>query len=178
MSYPQWAYVDYILTANEIKLNNSINTIEFENTLDNKKILTFADSKFLVSVRDFDINKGIKQWMDFSDADNGLEDPLKGTPKISEFTKIYRYDSTNPVLSRDCPYVVIMPKNLPENGYVYWKIYKQNGQSNKSELLFESYNSALYLDSTEPGIYDVEMFVYDRYGNISKNMIKGAYTII
>ena len=71
-----------------------------------------------------------------------------------------------------------MPKNLPENGYVYWKIYKQNGQSNKSELLFESYNSALYLDSTEPGIYDVEMFVYDRYGNISKNMIKGAYTII
>ena len=45
-------------------------------------------------------------------------------------------------------------------------------------LLFESYNSALYLDSTEPGIYDVEMFVYDRYGNISKNMIKGAYTII
>lgn len=178
MSYAHWAYADYVLTADKISFDNANNIINFENTTDNKKLLTFADSKFLVSVRNFNINEGIKQWMDFSDDDLEIDDPLKGSPKILDYTTIYKYDTENPVVSREEPYLVIMPKDLPEDCYVYWRIYKQISISEENKYLFESYNEVLYLDSNDPGIYDVEMIVYDKYGNISRNMIKGAYTVI
>lgn len=179
ISYAHWAYTDYVLTADKISFDeDSNNIISFDNNTDNRKLLTFADSKFLASVRNFNINEGIKQWMDFSDEDMGITDPLRGSPKILDYDTIYKYDTSNPVVSREEPYIVIMPKDLPADCYVYWRIYKQVSISEDSRYLFESYNSVLYLDSDEPGIYDVEMIVYDKYGNVSKNMIKGAYTVI
>ena len=43
--------------------------------------------------------------------------------------------------------------------------------------MFDSYNPALYLDCNDPGIYDIELYVYDKFGNISIKKIDGAFKV-
>jgi hypothetical protein len=36
----------------------------------------------------------------------------------------------------------------------------------------------LFLDSETPGTYDVEAIVYDKFGNSTSRLFKGAYKIV
>lgn len=180
MTYAHTAYVDYVLPAN----GNSVETpeniaLQLDDTNFNRRYLRFIDSKFVLNIKDFDINEGIYSWMDIVNPAEAIHNTFGGTPEILS-KPIYKYDNTtgNPTVTEDCPCIVYtISGNLPADSYIYWRIYQHGYTSNDKLYKFESYNKVLYLDATEPGIYDIEMNVYDKYGNVSKNLIKGAYKV-
>ena len=51
--------------------------------------------------------------------------------------------------------------------YTYWKVYKQNQNNESRTLLFEVLNNKLFLKIPNIGIYDIEAYNYDIYGNLS-----------
>ena len=68
-----------------------------------------------------------------------------------------------------------MQKIKIENVTVRWKVYKRVGEVSKN-LIMESFNKALFIKFKEKGIYDIEMTVWDQYGNRFDKKMDGYIT--
>ena len=183
ISYAHTAYVDYVLHSNSYSYNTgTINdAIDIVNTNDTLKYLDFIDSKFMMSSREFDSNEGISSWMDLSNPAQSIRNPFGGSPQILS-KNIYLHEHDLPVLTHDEPNLVYCIRTgnelgLPDGYYAYWKVYKHSNTDTGKKYMFDSYNPALYLDCNDPGIYDIELYVYDKFGNISIKKIDGAFKV-
>ena len=183
ISYAHTAYVDYVLPSNSYSYNTgTINdAIDIINTNETLKYLDFIDSKFMMSSREFDSNEGISSWMDLSNPAQSIRNPFGGSPQILS-KNIYLHEHDLPVLTQDEPNLVYCVRTgnelgLPDGYYAYWKVYKHSNTDTGKKYMFDSYNPALYLDCNDPGIYDIELYVYDKFGNISIKKIDGAFKV-
>ena len=134
-----------------------------------------------MSSREFDSNEGISSWMDLSNPAQSIRNPFGGSPQILS-KNIYLHEHDLPVLTQDEPNLVYCVRTgneigLPDGYYAYWKVYKHSNTDTGKKYMFDSYNPALYLDCNEPGIYDIELYVYDKFGNISIRKIDGAFKV-
>lgn len=183
VSYAHTAYTDYVLSADSsvYEIEKGINAIDIKNVNSTLKYLDFIDSKFVMTSREFDTNEGISAWMDITNSIDAIENPLSGIPRIlSNSVYVHEYDL--PALSTDEPNLVYCIKlndiiGLPTGYYTYWKIYKRSNTDSGKKYLFESYNPMLYLDCNDAGIYDIELYVYDKFGNTSCTKIDGAFKV-
>ena len=181
MAHAHWAYVDYVLKA---KMSDETSypkiSVQFDDNVYNNNRLNFIDSKFLLNTRSFNTNQGIASWMDLLYPGEAIKQPFGGTPYILDGF-VYKYDKTtrNPIVTQSSPNLVYcVDYDLKENEYVYWRVYKHSTVANERIYEFESFNKVLYLDENVPGIYDIEMNVIDKFGNVSTNLIKGAFQVI
>ncbi len=178
ISYAHNAYVDYIMKAKDSFENPDGTTsldIEYNNL--NCRKMEFIDDTFVLNSKQFDINEGLSAWMNSGKDEN--------TPAIVD-EDIYSYTSENgfvPVnITSKLPNIAFeinfddLEINEDES-YVQWKVYKMSPIDNSRKYMFESYNKILYLDYAQPGIYDIEAKVFDKYGNSSTKMFKGAYKV-
>lgn len=179
MTYSHTAYVDYVMAMED---NPTISEddihIDIPATRHNKWLFDYVDTKFVLSSRNFDTNNGIYSWMDIIDPKAARLEPFGGEPIITE-EPIYKYDkpTDTPVLNQKDSLLIVAPVEVI-NEKMYWKIWKRSAKGNERTLMFESYNPSLYLDMSDTGIYDVEMNVWDKLGNVSTNTIRGAFKVI
>ena len=143
------------------------------------KIADFLDDTFALTSNNFDIGEGLGAWMSYKRNTIKIND---STPDILNDT-IYEYENTSLTLTQD-DHFIAFSVDLdgtgidPETSYNYWKVYKKTKLDSESKFMFESFNPVLYLDYDEPGIYDIEAYVFDKFGNLTTKMFKGAYKII
>lgn len=207
ISYAHNAYVDYVLNAYDFVERSDGYTDVFVkyDGVDIRKC-DFIDDTFALSIRDYDTNLGMKAWMnsteisykiyvpnilmtkvynedgeefDVSYIDAGLENfvlfksEMKGydnTPRQIILNK----KNTNVVFDVDLSKLVGFNE---EDAVIFWKVYKQR-LNGTIERMFESYNKTLYLDIDEIGTYDIEVFVTDKFGNVSRTYYTAAIKII
>lgn len=181
ISYAHNAFVDYIMKATDSSENsNGTTNLEIEYNNLNCRKMEFVDDTFVMSAKSFDTNEGLSAWMNtYKDSnDNRIPAILKKT--------VYSYTSENgfvPVNISEKEPNIVFEINFDEldieedESYVQWKIYKMIPTDNSRKFMFESYNKILYLDYAQPGIYDIEAIVYDKYGNTSAKLFKGAYKV-
>lgn len=176
LSYAHHAYVNYPVEVNDAHEDIlGMTHINFEDTNLIKKYLDFVDTTFGVTITNFNINEGVNAWMNYEDPAGKL--PI---PNILN-SDVYEYKNHSLELIRDKSNNIVFKALL--NGsddsyaYTYWRVYKMTDISNEHKFMFDSYNKYLYLDYNDKGIYDIEANVYDKYGNKSTRMFKGAYII-
>lgn len=126
--------------------------------------------------------------------DSPNKETAKGTYTISKNINIYKY--TTPVTiktSGDYSHIILSPnlngmmpndvfKDKDNTGYgtdvhCRWRLYKYNNRQDTNELMFESWNNVLFLTPKEPGIYSVELTIFDEYGNHSSVMSEGIFKV-
>ena len=180
IAYSHTAYVDYKMNVLDSKeLPNGITRVNIESTPMNHRILDFVDDTFSVNVSNFDINNGISSWMNCTRNSTSLYDVK---PAITD-SSVYSYLNVPVELNRNSRNIAFEVNfantGIDENtSYVNWRVYKTNHIDETHSLLFESYNPILFLDIAIPGIYDVEAIVYDKFGNSTSRLFKGAYKIV
>lgn len=169
ISYAYNAFSDYKMTVSES--NTDIKTVKVSHPASvlYDKLTYFIDDTFKATYRTFDKDNGILYWMNSSD----------GTPLICE-NNVYSYNC--PVTTYEkTPFTAfnIDYKDIPEDNRqtILWRVFKSLDAKEKT-LLFESWNNCLFLDITHPGIYDIEVNEFDKYGNRSIHMYEGAYRIL
>ena len=180
IAYSHTAYVDYKMNVLDSKeLPNGITRVNIESTPMNHRILDFVDDTFAVNISSFDINDGISSWMNSTRNSTSLYDVK---PAITD-SSVYSYLNVPVELNRNSRNIAFEVNfantGIDENtSYVNWRVYKTNNIDETHSLLFESYNPILFLDIEIPGIYDVEAIVYDKFGNSTSRLFKGAYKIV
>lgn len=178
ISYAHHGFVDYSMKALGFsETADGMTEIKIEETQRNRKLMDFIDDTFSISGRAFDIDAGVLHWMSGTKQDNTLNG---GIPDISNSAIYVRQNEFTEIDSENVNIVITSESTDGlidrDTSYKYWKVYYNNGDGN-SKLLFESYNPMLYLAPKESGIYDIEATIYDRYGNESSHMYKGAFII-
>ena len=180
IAYSHTAYVDYKMNVIDSKeLHNGITRVNIESTPMNHRVLDFIDETFAVNTSNFDINDGISSWMNSTRNSTSLYDVK---PAITD-ASVYSYLNIPVELNRNSRNIAFEVdfENTGINkstSYVNWRVYKTNQIDETHSLLFESYNPMLFLDIATPGIYDVEAIVYDKFGNSTSRLFKGAYKIV
>ena len=174
MSYANTMFVNYPMKINESLEDEYGNTtLHIEASNKNKAYLDFIDNTYALSINKFNINEGLYAWMNYTKYEND-----KIVPNIlSDDSDIYKSVNSSINVTQDESCVCFCLDSIPENSYVYWKVYRMIDNLNEHKFMFESYNPYLYLDYKDKGIYDIEAFTYDRFGNLTKHMYKGAYVI-
>ena len=180
IAYSHTAYVDYKMNVIDSKeLPNGITRVNIESTPMNHRILDFIDDTFAINISNFDINDGIVSWMNSTRNSTSLYD---AKPLITD-TSVYSYLNVPVELNRNSRNIAF-EVDFANTGidkytsYVNWRVYKTNKVDEERSLLFESYNPILFLDIEIPGIYDIEAIVYDKFGNSTSRLFKGAYKIV
>lgn len=180
IAYSHTAYVDYKMNVIDSKeLPNGITRVNIESTPMNHRVLDFIDETFAVNISSFDINDGISSWMNSTRNSTSLYDVK---PVITD-ASVYSYLNVPVELNRNSRNIAF-EVDFANTGidkytsYVNWRVYKTNQIDEAHSLLFESYNPILFLDIATPGIYDVEAIVYDKFGNSTTRLFKGAYKIV
>ena len=178
ISYAHHGYVDYPMQAIDFnEYPNGTSEVEIEQTHKNSKYIDFIDDTFSIMSKHFDINEGVQNWMPSIRTGNKLNEVV---PAICD-SSIYAYVNTSAelaLMNANIAIDIIADSNMidSETSYKSWKVYYNDG-TNSAKLLFESYNPVLFLASKLKGIYDVETTIYDKYGNESTHLYKGAYVI-
>jgi hypothetical protein len=180
IAHSHTAYVDYKMNVIDSKeLPNGITRVNIESTPMNHRVLDFIDETFAVNISSFDINDGISSWMNSTRNSTSLYDVK---PVITD-ASVYSYLNVPVELNRNSRNIAF-EVDFTNTGidkytsYVNWRVYKTNQIDEAHSLLFESYNPILFLDIATPGIYDVEAIVYDKFGNSTSRLFKGAYKIV
>lgn len=182
ISYSHISYVDYKMKVlDSVELPTGITRVNIESTPMNHRILDFIDDTFSVNVSRFDINEGITNWMNSRKLSTSINDAV---PAITDDASLMVYEYNNTPVELHEHRNVAFGVNFENTGidastsYVNWKVYKADEISANRKLLFESYNPMLFLDTQTPGIYDIEAIVYDKFGNSTSRLFKGAYKIV
>lgn len=180
IAYSHTAYVDYKMNVIDSKeLPNGITRVNIESTPMNHRVLDFIDDTFAINISNFDINDGISSWMNSTRNSTSLYDVK---PVITD-ASVYSYLNVPIELNRNSRNIAF-EVDFTNSGinkstsYVNWRVYKTNQIDETRSLLFESYNPILFLDIATPGIYDIEAIVYDKFGNSTTRLFKGAYKIV
>ena len=164
---PSLDYMIYDCEINEELSDNQSNSLYMIDNIDYKNAEKFIDQNYSVSLRNFDPNDAIEIW-EYNSTDYPSYGYIKG-----------KYIHNTPI-TISSPYIEILP-HIP--GYinnvlemrtndmtVRWKIYRRTGNISR-KLIMECFNKALFLKLKDYGTYDIEMTVWDSYGNkFEKNM--------
>ena len=177
ISYAHHTFVDYIVKASEIEEQpNGRTNIDIERTKRSGHIMQFVDDTFVLDVKDFDTTRSYKFW-----DDGYIENDVK-VPSIYD-SSIYKNKIPLEINLGDNVALELNIKgfdinSVSDNEYnSYWKIYKSNALDNNPKYEFTSYNKILYLNGFEKGYYDIEGFIYDKYGNTSSKYFKNAIIV-
>ena len=163
-------FVSYTTKLSE-KITTFTDTLYLEKSRINANLSQHIDAGFTASVRDFNINNGHNTICDGNDI-NAL---TFYEHSLSEY--ITSCEITNPHIILSLPETLIDQNN---NSTVAWKIYKHSSKSGNASLYFETYtntNEHLALHFQEKGNYDVEIIIYDQYGNKNSKYIASIVTI-
>lgn len=149
------AYVNYTLIADySEEFFNSYNRIY----TDNNRLYSYLDNSFSLMINKFNQNDAYNLWnYDYIQPEKLYLHNNPITINRTERLKLNKYDTPQIVLSSKL-------KNQKDNN-TYWKVYI-NQQKNR-KLLFEVMNNKLVLDLKYLGVYDIEAYNYDEYGNLS-----------
>lgn len=169
---PSLDYMIYNCEINEKLSDNQSNSLYIINNMNYKYAQKFIDQNYAVSLRNFDPNDAIEIW------------EYNSTYYSSYLSINGKYIHTTPITTSR-PYVEILPhiqgyiNNISDmktnNMTVRWKIYKKYvGTSRK--LIMECFNKVLFLKFKEYGTYDIEMTLWDSYGNKFEKKMDGYIT--
>lgn len=150
------AYVNYTLIANHTdEFFNSYNRIY----TDDNRLYSYLDNSFSVIISKFDNNIARNLWnYNYIQPDKLY---LHNEPITIDRTSRLKLNKN------DIPQIVLSSKLKDQkDNYTYWKVYIRNND-NSRKLLFEVMNNKLVLDLKYHGIYDIEAYNYDQYGNLS-----------
>lgn len=169
---PSLDYMIYDCDINEKLSDNQSNSLYIINNINYKYAQKFIDQNYAVSLRNFDPNDAIEIWEYNSDDYTSYLD-VKG-----------KYIHTTPITTT-IPYVEILPhipgyinnisNMISNNMTVRWKIYKKYGSTSR-KLIMECFNKVLFLKFKEYGTYDIEMTLWDSYGNKFEKKMDGYIT--
>lgn len=176
ISYAHHTFVDYVVKAESaIENYNGTSEIDIEYTRRSGHVMQFVDDTFVLDIKDFDTSRAYKFW------DTGvIRDDIK-EPSITD-TSVYKHQIPLEISLGQNIALELSLKNIDMNNsnneYTsYWKVYKSNNLSDNPTYEFTSYNKILYLRGFEKGYYDIEGFVYDKYGNTSSKYFKNAIIV-
>lgn len=157
ISYAHHSYVDYVSTINNSSIDNDNNQlITLNDTITNRKIIDFVDDTFSLSIREFNVNDGLKAWCD-------------------QETNLVGNGENSILVPRNKSYA-LFKVNDPDKeirGY-RWKVI----DSDTRKIKYEVYNPVLYIREHNKGAYDIEMCVFDKDGNAFTRTYKRAYEIV
>ena len=169
---PSLDYMIYDCDINEKLSDNQSNSLYIINNMNYKYAKNFIDQNYAVSFRNFNPNDAIEIW-EYNSTDYPSYLSING-----------KYIHTTPI-TITLPYVEILPhihgyindiKSMKTNNMtVRWKIYKKYGISSR-KLIMECFNKVLFLKFKEYGTYDIEMTLWDSYGNKFEKKMDGYIT--
>lgn len=145
--YPSELFINYKMYCKSAIENIEGNTEVFP--VENPAI-DFIDNTYSLLSRDFDIAWAYNDWYE------------KIVPEL------YEYNIPITLMNN-----LICVGTDDENKH-FWRIYKHS-DGYETELCYELYNPWLFLELSEHGIYDIEMFTYDNLGNLTSKIFKGAF---
>lgn len=166
---PSLDYMIYDCDIDEKLSDNQSNSLYIINNMNYKYAKNFIDQNYAVSFRNFNPNDAIEIW-EYNSTDYQSDQNIKG-----------KYIHTTPI-TITLPYVEILPhihgyidnisSMITNNMTVRWKIYKKYGISSR-KLIMECFNKVLFLKFKEYGTYDIEMTLWDSYGNKFEKKMDG-----
>ena len=169
---PSLDYMIYDCDINEKLSDNQSNSLYIINNMNYKYAKKFIDQNYAVSLRNFDTNDAIEIW-EYNPTDYPSFLNING-----------KYIHTTPI-TITLPYVEILPhihgyinkiSSMKTNDMtVRWKIYKKYGSTSR-KLIMECFNKVLFLKFKEYGTYDIEMTLWDSYGNKFEKKMNGYIT--
>lgn len=166
---PSLDYMTYTCDLNKEISDNQANSIQIIDNSNYKYCKLFIDQNYSVSVRNFDPNDAIEIW-EYNPSDYNTYTKIKG-----------KYIHNTPITTTS-PYIEILP-HIP--GYinnisamrtnemtVRWRLYKRVSDMSKN-LIMESFNKILFIKLKDYGLYDIEMTLWDQYGNKFEKKMDG-----
>ena len=181
-------YTSYIM-----KLSNesTVDIISGDGSRNSKKIAQHIGRGFTTSIRDFDITVGQKWYNDglsyFQNGvtyghtgqiiTNGFVAMKTGIPKDYYYADCRGIGDWDDDVEKTQNEIFAVEQNKKGKSF-RWKIYKQNKYSNSHELKVECFNEYPIFFIDEKGIYDVDVTLYDEYGNKFVKNSSAAITVI
>ena len=176
ISYAHHTFVDYVMRPAGISSDNSNNiSIAVQKNHRSGHCLQFIDDTFIMDIKDFDKTDAYRYW------DTGITVDDNRLPSVCS-QPIYEHT--------DIPVTVTKGQNIAIKSFIkntddagqteykrYWKIYRSDSLSDSPEYKFTSFNETLYLTCADYGYYDIECFIYDKYGNTSQKYFKNAVIV-
>ena len=169
---PSLDYMTYDCDVDVNESDNQSNSLSIVNNTKYRYAQKFIDQNYSVSLRNFDPNDAIEIW-EYNSDDYSTYNQIKG-----------KYVHTTPITTT-MPYVEILPhipgyindiSTMTSNSMtVRWKIYIRYGNSSR-KLIMECFNKALFLKLKDYGTYDIEMTLWDQYGNKFEKKMNGYIT--
>lgn len=146
-------YVNYVLKCKdslEFTDDNSINKtrVYFEDS----RLIDYIDDTYTFIPMSFDKVNAFDYWYSFDSSNDKLQ---------------YTHSNIPVTLRKEDDFIIINDKNNYSNNNYRWRLYKKNIYNQTRELLFEVENRYLSMKMVEEGIYDVELDVFDKFGNKS-----------
>lgn len=138
-------YVNYVMRAITSNENKNDDIILFTKR---DRLYDFIDDNYSFVITSFDKNNAFENWT-YIENEKMYEHLLPLTIKKNE-NIVYNVS----LLNNDIK-------------LIRWRIYKRNKDNQTRELLFEVENEMLSLNLKNKGIYDIEVYIYDKYGNVS-----------
>ena len=176
ISYAHHTFVDYVMRPDGISSDDSNNiSIAVQKKRRSGHCLQFIDDTFIMDIKDFDKTDAYRYW------DTGITVDDNRLPSVCS-QPIYEHTDI-PVTAAKGQNIAIKSfiKNTDDAGQTeykrYWKIYRSDSLSDSPEYKFTSFNETLYLTCADYGYYDIECFVYDKYGNTSQKYFKNAIIV-
>lgn len=171
VSHANCAYVDYNLSVNYAEELSTGYTHLYVN---DDTFLNFIDGTFSLSTKTYKNSNAHLFWMS-SETKNNI-------PEILIDGSVYSYNNI-PITLKPGDSIVFYPScnytldsnevssfyNDSSNNYIhtYWNVTRYDKLENKNVLLFDSWNNALYITVKETGIYSIDLYMYDNYGNLT-----------
>lgn len=152
-------------------------------------ILDYLDNTFSVSSRKFNVENAYDMWTNNILDNTGAstmypetcldthESPRWGT--AYENAQLYKY--TSPITIKLGEHIILTWERqtvINTEQHAFWKVSVYDKETDSFKLLFESWDDSLFMTPSEPGIYSVEVSVYDYCGNISSSELVGAFKVI
>ena len=154
------AYVQYKLQCNSAKEYFNSYTKIFTK---NNRLYDYLDKSFSFILSKFDIENAFKYW----DYDYKQPSSLYMHNNPITICASKKYEKLENITTSNKVVLTSKFNNQPKN-YTYWKLYKQDVNNKTRKLMFEVLNDKLFLKIPYTGIYDIEAYNYDIYGNLSK----------
>lgn len=138
-------YVNYVLNAKDSVENQNTDT---EVKVEKSRLYDFIDESYSLVITDFDKVNAFENWA--YNVDKELFEHNKPLTIEKNQDIVYKLYSDNYSIS-----------------FVRWNVYKQILTNKTRKLLFQVENDTLALNMKESGIYDIEVYVFDEYGNMT-----------
>lgn len=169
ISHAHQVYVDY-----EIEVDYAKEFIRGYTNIypKNDEFLTYVDNTFSVTTRNFDIHNAYRDWL-YQDASSNL-------PYVFD-TSIYGYNIPVTILENQGIILTADNDDMTDDinkRYAFWRIYKYDNLQDKNVLMYELWNSSVFINPSIEGIYSVELYMYDSYGNLTKKFYQGVFKTI